>query len=156
MQNGSTRERVATILAKPKRKTTTVLSCLIQVQNELGYLPPETFGEVARITGATTNDVWGVATFYSHFRLAPPKRHTVEVCWGPSCYLCGADQVMHAVMDELGVKADGDSPDGAFSFRRNSCAAACANGPVMIVDERHLGRMTPDSARKTIKELRTK
>ena len=72
------KERILEVLNSQRGRTITVLSSLITVQNAFGYLPPEAFPLVAGFTNASTNDVYGVATFYTHFRLTPPGKHTVD------------------------------------------------------------------------------
>ncbi len=146
--------RIAQILAKPKRKTVTVLSSLIAIQDEFGYIPPEAISAIAEKTGDSINDVYGVATFYTHFRLSPPTEHTVEVCWGPSCHVVGAPEIMRAMEEELAIKGQGDTPDGMFTLKRNSCAAACAQGPVIVIDHQVCGRLTPQAAQELIRNLK--
>ena len=70
--------------------TVTVLSSLLAVEDELGYVPKEAVDFVAGFSKTTVNDVWAVASFYPNFRFQPPAEHVVEVCWGASCHLVGA------------------------------------------------------------------
>ena len=146
-------KRIAEVVAHPKRKKVTVLSSLIDIQDELGYVPEESLSAVAEATGASVNDVYGVLTFYTHFRTRPPALYDVEVCWGPSCHTVGATEVMKAVQEVSGLGKDGDSPDGKWSLKRNSCVAACAHGPAMIINHRVYGDLTPDKARGILRSL---
>ena len=86
------RDRARQAIAAQPAGVVTVLSSLLAVQDELGYLPPEAIDETAQRTGASTNEVWGVASFYPNFRFTPAARHTVEVCWGAraSGSVCGS------------------------------------------------------------------
>lgn len=144
-------DRIRKALERQEREEVTVLSSLIEVQEELGYLPSESIPMVAEFTGASVNDAFGVATFYTHFRFSPPGEHTIEVCWGPSCHVRGAPDIIRVVQAELGLDEDGTTPDSKFSWKRLSCAAACAHGPVMIIDDRIHGRLSPDSARELVR-----
>ena len=150
----STTDRVTQALDRQVKEEITVLSSLIHVQEEFGFLPPESIPLVAEFTDASVNDVFGVATFYTHFRFTPPGAHTVEVCWGPSCHVRGALEVMSAVKKELGMEEEGTTEDGEFTWKRSSCAAACAHGPVAMVDERIYGDLTPEAAVELIKNAR--
>ena len=76
------RQQVRQAVDKQPYATVTVLSSLLAVQDAVGYLPSEAMDEVSERTGASVNDVWGVASFYPNFRFTPPGRHRVEVCWG--------------------------------------------------------------------------
>ena len=151
---GRQRTREALEAHRQASRTVTVLSCLLAAQDAVGYLPQEAIEEVARFTEHTINDVWGVASFYTNFRFTPPGEHTVEVCWGPTCHLVGAMPLLQAAQEALGLEGEGDTPDGRVSLKYNTCLGACAQGPVMRVDEHILGRMTPERARNLLAQLR--
>jgi NADH-quinone oxidoreductase subunit E len=126
---------------------------LLAVQDELGYIPDEAIEEVAVLNETTINEVWGVASFYTNFRFTPPGAHTVEICWGPTCHLKGASHILSRVMDHLGLEDEGETEDGAISFKFNTCLGACSVAPVMSVDHRLIGRVTPESASSRVQNL---
>ena len=130
-----------------------VLSSLHAVLDELGYIPDEGVEEVANSTHVTVNEVWGVATFYTNFRFKPPGANSVEVCWGPTCHLLGAQGIVRAILDDLGMEGEGDSEDNRVSFRLNTCLGACSQAPVIMINHRLLGRASAESARLRISEL---
>ncbi|MCH8283093.1 MAG: NAD(P)H-dependent oxidoreductase subunit E [Chloroflexi bacterium] len=99
--------KLKSVLDNQQSRTVTMLSSLIAVQLELGYLPPEAMPAVAEYTGESVNDVWGVATFYTHFRFEPPGRHAIELCWGPSCQLFHAKRLMAVAEEFAGIARDG-------------------------------------------------
>lgn len=151
------RERIRRTLRSQKQRTITVLSSLLAVQHEIKYVPEVAIEETAHfIKGATINDVWSVASFYTNFRFTPPGDHTVEVCWGPSCHIKGAQHVLRAVQSELGLDREGETSDGKFTLRYNTCLGACAHAPVIAIDHVHHGRITPDSAVRHVKQARSK
>ena len=80
------RDKITDALVNKNAKTVTVLSSLLAVEDELGYIPPRAIELVALHTKSTINDVWGVASFYTNFRFTPPGEHVVEICWGPTCF----------------------------------------------------------------------
>ncbi len=133
------REQVRGALANQTARTITVLSSLLAIEDEIGYIPQEAIEEVATFTDATINDVWGVASFYTNFRFTPPGEHIVEVCWGPTCHLLGAMDLLKSVLETLGLSEEGDTPDGKVSLKYNTCLGACAQGPVVRVDEKIIG-----------------
>ncbi len=130
--------------------TVTVLSSLLAVADELGYIPAEAVAEVAAANAATVNDVWAVVSFYPNFRTAPPCERRIEVCWGPSCHLTGAMPVIAAVLQAAGLSAEGDTPDGRLTVRYNTCLGACAQAPVMSVDHHLIGRLSPQQAAQQV------
>lgn len=148
------RERVRKAVAAQTQSNVNVLSSLLAVQDELGYIPQEAVEEVADLLGTTINEVWGVASFYTNFRFRPPGEHTVEVCWGPTCHLLGAQGVLHALLETLGLEDEGDTPDGRVTLKYNTCLGACSNAPVISVDHRLVGRVTAERARQLVSRLR--
>ena len=134
------RPRVARAIASQPQRTVTVLSSLLAVEEELGYIPPQAVEEVATRQGVTVNDVWAVASFYTNFRFTPPGRHVVEVCWGPTCHLMGAQGLLERVQNALGLDGEGDTPDGNVTLKYNTCLGACAQAPVVATDHHLYGR----------------
>ena len=106
---------------------------------QIGHLPEGAIPAVAELTGASVNEVYGVATFYTNFRFTPPGQHIVEVCWGPTCHLVGAQEILQAVLQTLGLSEEGDTPDGKISLKYNTCLGACSQGPVVSVDHKIIG-----------------
>ena len=145
--------RIVDAIHRQSQPTVTVLSTLLAVQDELGFLPKEAIEEIATFIGSTINDVWAVASFYPNFRFEPPCAHQVEVCWGASCHLVGAMPVIEAALAASGLDAEGDTPDGRLTLHFNTCLGACAQAPVMAVDHHLIGRTTPDSAKARIADL---
>ncbi len=132
----------------------TVLSSLLAVQDAIHYIPDEAIEEVADYSKTSINEVWSVASFYTNFRFTPPGRVTLDVCWGPSCHLLGAQDVLKAVQDELGVQEEATTEDGSVTLRYSTCLGACANAPVVAVDHHMKGRATPKSAAGLARSLR--
>lgn len=140
------KERIDRAVQGQPQPTVTILSSLLAVEDELGYIPKEAVAAVADFNRATVNDVWAVVSFYPNFRTNPPCARRIEVCWGPSCHLVGAMAVIQAVLAAAGLEDEGDTPDGRMSLRYNTCLGACAQAPVMSIDHHLLGRLSPDQA----------
>ncbi|MFB3119582.1 MAG: NAD(P)H-dependent oxidoreductase subunit E [Stenotrophomonas maltophilia] len=147
------RQRIIQAVHNQPQPTVTILSSLLAVEDELGYIPKAAVEEVAAHTNSTVNDVWAVASFYPNFRFQPPCAHNVEVCWGPSCHIVGAMPVIQAVLEAVGLEDEGDTPDGKISLRYNTCLGACALAPVMSIDHHLAGRMSPEGARIRVAQL---
>ncbi|MBO19409.1 MAG: hypothetical protein CL732_02565 [Chloroflexi bacterium] len=133
--------------------TVTVLSSLLAVEDELGYIPKEAVEFVAGFSNSTVNDVWAVASFYPNFRFEPPTEHLVEVCWGASCHLVGAMGVFKSVIEAAGMDDEGDRADKRVTVRFNTCLGACSQAPVMSLDHHLSGRVNPESAAKNVANL---
>lgn len=144
------KQRIKKAVQNQPQPTVTILSSLLAVEDELGYIPREAVEEVATFNQATINDVWAVVSFYPNFRTVPPCEHRIEVCWGPSCHLVGAMPVIASVLEAAGMEDEGDTPDGKLTIRYNTCLGACALAPVMSVDHRLAGRITPEKGRELV------
>lgn len=146
------KERIRKAVHNQPQPTVTILSSLLAVEDELGYVPKEAVEEVAGFNRVTINDVWAVVSFYPNFRTVPPCEHSIEVCWGPSCHLVGAMPVIAAVLETAGLAEEGDTPDGSLTVRYNTCLGACALAPVMSVDHHLVGRATPEKGKTLVAE----
>jgi NADH:ubiquinone oxidoreductase subunit E len=133
--------------------TVTVLSSLLAVEDELGYIPKEALEFVAEFSNATINDVWAVASFYPNFRFDSPAEHVVDVCWGASCHLVGAMNIFKSVLEAAGLDDEGDTPDKRLTVRFNSCLGACSQAPVIAMDHHLAGRVNPESAANHVTRL---
>ncbi len=146
-------QRIRDAVHGQTQPTVTVLSSLLAVEDELGYIPKEAVEFVAGFSNTTVNDVWAVASFYPNFRFVPPADHVVEVCWGASCHLVGAMGVFKSVLEAAGLEAEGDTADMRLTVRFNTCLGACSQAPVISLDHHLAGRMTPMSAAKNVAHL---
>ena len=147
------RTKAAQAIVSQSQPTVTVLSSLLAVEEELGYIPKEAIEAVAEFTHSTINDVWGVASFYPNFRFSPPSRCQVEVCWGTSCHIMGASRIAQAAMRALGLEGEGETGDGEFGLRFNTCLGACAQAPVASVGHVLKGRLTPARTEQMLRDL---
>ena len=152
-QSEDVRLRIRAAINAQTKNNIHVLSSLHAVLDELGYIPEEAIEEVANSLHVTINEVWGVASFYPNFRFTPPSANSVEICWGPTCHLQGAQQIIKALLDDLGLEDEGDTADHKISVKFNTCLGACSQAPVIMVNQRLIGRATVDSARSQISEL---
>ncbi|MBN2484237.1 MAG: NADH-quinone oxidoreductase subunit NuoE [Candidatus Omnitrophica bacterium] len=125
-------------------------SCLIAIlhkaQQLYGYLSKEVMDEVATTMNIPTAHIWGVATFYHYFNLAPQGAHTIYVCLGTACFVKGAGKVLDAVKEELKISVGETTPDNLFSLRETRCLGACGLAPVIMVDDKMYGELTPKKA----------
>jgi NADH-quinone oxidoreductase subunit E len=131
-----------------------LIGILHRVQDRFGYIPETVLPLVARHVRTTPGEVYGVLTFYPRFHLAPPARHTLEVCLGTACHVRGGDAVAEELERTLGVAPGRSTPDGQFDFRTVNCLGCCAIGPVLRVDGRFEARVTAGRARDIVSELR--
>jgi NADH-quinone oxidoreductase subunit E len=119
-----------------------------------GWLPPEAFEEVGEALGLTPAYCKAVASFYDMFHLEPVGRHVVEICTNVSCALVGAQQVVEAFEEELGVRPGETSDDGLVTLRTIECAGGCGWGTVVVVDHRYREPVRAEDVPGIVEELR--
>jgi NADH-quinone oxidoreductase subunit E len=119
-----------------------------------GWLPTEAFHEVADALGLTPAYCKAVASFYDMFHLEPVGRHVVEICTNVSCALVGAQQVVEAFEEELGIRPGETSDDGLVTLRTIECAGGCGWGTVVVVDHRYREPVKPEDVPAIVEELR--
>ena len=151
---GSLYEEIRDVAGEYPEKLSAVLPALRLAQERYGWLPPEAFREVADALELTPAYCMSVASFYDMFHLAPVGRHLVEICTNISCGLVGAQQVVEAFEEELGVRPGETTPDGAVTLRTMECAGGCGWAPVVVVDHRYREPVNPDDVRGIVEELR--
>ncbi len=118
-----------------------------------GWLPEAAIDAVAEELQLAPASVYGVVTFYDLFHLSPVGRHRLRVCTNLPCMLRGADEIMAAIRDELGVGEGEVTADGRCSYTHFECLGSCDTAPMMMLDQEYRENLTPDSVRRILKEL---
>ena len=121
-----------------------LMPALQEAQEIYGYLPIEVQKIVAEELGVSTEEVFGVATFYAQFALNPNGKYAMSVCLGTACYVKGSGDVMARLEKELGLSEGSTSPDGKFSLAATRCIGCCGLAPVMTVNGDVYGKLVPD------------
>lgn len=147
------RKQLDSVLARYRRENSALIPLLQDVQEALGYLPPEAMSAIAEFLNIPESAVYGVATFYAQFYLTRQGRHRVKVCQGTACHVRGGRRIMDAVKKKLGIKPGETGADYKFSLERVACFGSCALAPVMVVDGKVYGRMTPQKAEQILKKI---
>lgn len=122
---------------KDKRQSA-VLACLAIVQQEQGHITKQAEQDVAAYLGMPEIAVHEVATFYSMFNLKPVGQYKLSVCTNVSCQLAGALDTLKALEEKLGISLGQTTKDGQFTLEQCECAGACADAPVMLVNDRSM------------------
>lgn len=131
-----------------------LISILQKTQEIYGYVPMDAVYLISERTGASPAKILGVATFYSQFRFQPVGRYLIMLCKGTACYVNGAERILDAVTDELGIGNNQTTEDGLFSLSVVACLGCCSLAPVMMINDKAYGSLTPDKARQILRDLR--
>ena len=130
------------------------LPALRFAQEEHGWLPPEALREVADVLDLTPAYCQAVASFYDMFHLEPVGKHMVEVCTNLSCALVGAQRVVDAFEETLGIHAGETTDDGEITFRAVECLGGCGYATVVAIDDRQRLHVKPEDVAGIVEEIR--
>ena len=131
-----------------------IIPILQEIQDTYGYIPLMAIERIAQNTGVPAGEIFGIVTFYNMFRLQPLGENVVKICHGTACHLAGAEKIAEALALEAGAKEGDTSPDGKFTLERVACLGCCSLAPVTMVNDEVHGRLTPESIRKIIANVR--
>jgi len=145
-------EKVKAIVDKYDGNHDSVIAILQDVQSEYHYLPEHALRAVASQLGLPLIQICGVATFFKAFSLKPRGEHTVTVCLGTACHVRGAPAVLDEAKRQLGIEPGNTTDDMRFTLETVNCLGACALGPIMVIDGKYHGQMSPRKAKKVLKK----
>ena len=133
-----------------------LITILQKTQEIYGYIPTDAIYYIAEKTGLTPAKILGVATFYSQFRFTAVGKYLIMICKGTACYVNGAERIIEAVQEELGIGDNETTEDGLFSLSLVSCLGCCSLAPVMMINEDTYGSLTPDKVKQILRDIRAK
>lgn len=137
-------DRACSIIDKYERNPNKLIAILQEMQAEYNYLPEEIMTFVSTALGISPSAVYGVATFYSHFTLEPKGKHVIKICDGTACHVKKSEDILKAMEKQLGIgKKIKTTSDMLFTLETVACLGACGLAPVVVIDERVHGLMTP-------------
>jgi NADH:ubiquinone oxidoreductase subunit E len=132
-----------------------LIEAMHATQEAYGYLPRVALEAIAEEMHLDFSRVYGVASFYSQFRLRPVGKYVIDVCMGTACHVAGAPLVLEAFSQELEIPVGETTLDGLFTLQTVNCVGACALAPVVrLGDDETFGRMGPNEARRLVRRLR--
>jgi NADH-quinone oxidoreductase subunit E len=119
----------------PDQKVSAVIACLAVLQREHGWISPQSEQLVAEALGMPVIAVHEVTTFYNMFNQQPVGRFKLNVCTNLPCQLRGGQHALEHLCRSLGVEEGGTTADGAFTVQQSECLGACADAPVLLVND---------------------
>lgn len=140
-----------------ERRRGYLIQVLHRAQDIFGYLPREVQTFVAKKLYLSEAAVSGVVSFYNYFTTEPKGKYCINVCLGTACYVKGSEKVLSEIERVLGIKADTTpTEDGLFSISALRCVGACGLAPVMVVNGKVYGKVTPAKAVQIVNEYKAK
>jgi NADH-quinone oxidoreductase subunit E/NADP-reducing hydrogenase subunit HndA len=129
--------------AARERPESQLIAILHKAQELYGYLDKKVMDEVALTMNIPTAHIWGAATFYHYFNLTPQGKHTISICLGTACYIKGAGEILDKIKEELKISIGQTTEDNLFTLSEARCLGACGLAPVMMIDGKIYGELTP-------------
>ena len=157
MISESTLARFAKEVAKypDDQKQSAVMACLSIVQQELGFVSTDSEKVVADYLGMAPMAVHEVTTFYNMYNQRPVGKYKLNVCTNLPCQLRDGAKALHHLEQKLGIAMGETTPDGMFTLQQSECLGACADSPVMLVNDRSMcSFMTNDKLDQLVDRLR--
>ncbi|QKO22311.1 NAD(P)H-dependent oxidoreductase subunit E [Rhodoferax sp. BAB1] len=138
MISESIKGRFAKEVAKypPEQKQSAVMACLSIVQQELGFVSTDSEAEVAAYLGMAPMAVHEVTTFYNMYNQRPLGKYKLNVCTNLPCQLRDGQKALHHLEHKLGIHMGETTADGLFTLQQSECQGACADAPVLLVNDR--------------------
>jgi NADH-quinone oxidoreductase subunit E len=146
-------ELLEPVFRKYRDQEGAVIPILQGAQEIYGYLPGQAMTEIAKQTGISISQLYGVATFYAQFNLEPRGKHLIHVCDGTACHVRGAPKLVRAVEDEFNLEAGGSDPDYEYTLEIVYCLGSCGLAPIALVNDQVYGNTTPESLVEHIRDL---
>jgi NADH-quinone oxidoreductase subunit E len=138
MISESIKARFAKEVAKypAEQKQSAVMACLAIVQQELGFVSTDSEAEVASYLGMPAMAVHEVTTFYNMYNQRPLGKYKLNVCTNLPCQLRDGQKALHHLERKLGISMGETTVDGLFTLQQSECQGACADAPVLLVNDR--------------------
>jgi len=136
-------EQIDSIITEYQEQRWALIPLLQEIQQTLGYIPPETIPRVARGLNLFPSQVQGVISFYTQLYTAPRGKNIVRVCRGTACHVRGGKTILKLVKQELGVEEGETTTDFQYSLETVACIGVCALAPNIVINRNTYGHMNP-------------
>ncbi len=147
-------QKINDIISKHETQQSALIPVLREVQDNFGWLSPQSMEEVAVMLDLPPTGVQNVATFYTMFFTEPAGKHIVWVCRTLSCALKGAEHIEHHLCERLNLNTGDTTEDGSITLMEAECLASCGTAPAMLVDDTLYENLTREKVDNIIDSLK--
>jgi NADH:ubiquinone oxidoreductase subunit E len=145
----------AVILSQFANNKRNLLPILQQVQDELGYIPEKAVEDISKFLKISENEIFGVASFYKHFKFVETGKCSVKVCMGTACHVRGSVNILDEFRRRLSIEPGQTTPDKLFSLETVNCLGACALGPIAVLDGDYHGQLKVKAIEQLVEKVRS-
>lgn len=124
------------------------------IQREYSYIPEEAVLAAAQAFDIPKAKAYGVATFYSYLKVGKRGKNVIRICESAPCHIAGADKVVAALENELGIKMGETTADGKFTLEFTECVGQCQATPVITINSKPYGDVTPEKLTAILAEYK--
>jgi NADH-quinone oxidoreductase subunit E len=142
------------ILGRHPREASSIIQVLLDIQNELYYLPREALDYVSKSLGVPLSRTYHLATFYKAFSLKPKGKYPIAVCTGTACHVQGAVKIMDQISRELHIKEGETTADNLFSIESVRCLGCCGLAPVVTVGKNLHGKVPLSKVNRILQQYK--
>ena len=145
-------QMLETILHRHPKDPSSIIQVMLDIQNELYYLPRDVLNYVSEYLNVPLSRTYNLATFYKAFSLKPKGKYPIAVCTGTACHVQGAVKIMEQIERELHIKEGETTADKKFSVESVRCLGCCGLAPVVTVGKNLHGKIPPSKVSKILKQ----
>ena len=131
-----------------------LIQILHRAQSLFGFLPTSVQLFVADKLGLHLSDIYGVISFYSYFTDKPMGKYKINVCTGTACFVRGSGRILEEFQRFLNISNNETTEDQKFSLSSLRCVGACSLAPVVMVNDKVYGKVTPEMVAEIIAECK--
>jgi NADH-quinone oxidoreductase subunit E len=143
---------IETILQRHQKTPSSIIQVMLDVQNELYYLPRDVLNYISEYLDVPLSRTYTLATFYKAFSLKPKGKHPIAVCTGTACHVQGATKILEQIERELHIKEGETTADKKFSVECVRCLGCCGLAPVVTVGKNLHGKIPSSKVSKILKQ----
>jgi len=145
-------EKVKQIVDEYSQQRWALIPLVQRIQNEVGFIPPQSIPIIAKGLGLFPTQVQGVISFYEQLYTEPRGRQVVRVCRGTACHVRGGKTILKLVKQHLGLEEGETTPDMEYTMETVACIGVCALAPNLVINDRVYGQMNPKKVDQLFKE----
>jgi len=135
--------RIEKIIASYRGQRWALIPLVQEIQEQVGYIPPQVIPRIAGALGLFPSQVQGVVTFYAQLYTEPRGRNIVRVCRGTACHVRGGKSILKLVKQHLDIEEGETTPDMEYTLETVACIGVCALAPNLMINKETHGDMNP-------------
>ena len=145
-------EKIDQIIDKYHGESSALIQILLEIQSEERWLPKKALERISEKLQVPLTRIKHIATFYKAFSQVPKGRHEINICMGTACHVRGAPRVLDTLEELTGIQPGETDSDMKFSLETVNCLGCCALGPVVEINGKAHGKMTPSETADVLKQ----